>query len=676
MTAPYLQRRPLVACDTECYVNYWAIAFKTIDDGRVRVFEMYEDQELDREAISKIIHRFCLVGFNFDKYDIPMILYAMSGASNSQLKHLSDALITSGEPHWSIMERLGLKKPAFMDTIDLQSVTPAAPTMPSLKLLGGRLHSKKLQELPFPVDSEIGEFERQVMRSYHQNDLDTTIDLYHDLKPQIELRYSMSKQYGVDLRSLGDPQIAKAVIKVEMEQILGRRLNKPQIRSYEFRYKPPSFIRFKSQLLHTVLVTVANASFHVNHKGVVEMPDSIAKLKITIGQSTYKMGIGGLHSTESAVSHYATDGYKLIDADVASYYPNLMLVCGLYPRELGPRFVDMFRNIVSRRIAAKRAGDKSTAETLKIVCNSTYGLSGSPYSFVYSPELMLQVTITGQLGLLMQIERLEAAGITVVSANTDGVVSRVHESQLDEYNLILKQWEIETGFETEQTEYRSLHSSSVNTYIAVKPDGKAKLKGAFAASGPGIAGAAGQKKNPDCDICTEAVIEHLTKGTPIEETIEWCDDIRKFVVVRRVNGGCEKDGQPVGKVVRWYYSTKTDTPLRYITNGNTVPMSIGAKPCMELPDTLPRDIDYAYYIREAYAILQDIGVGTVDPSLRNRTGTFYGRIGDQVTYHIVDAKTGVALCGKSRDSIRDKWEEVDTLPEKARLCGKCKKNEL
>lgn len=673
---PYEQRRPLVACDTECYVNYWSIAFKTVDDGRVRLFEHYDGHELDRESIAKILRRFTLVGFNFEKYDTPMILFAMAGATNGELKRLSDTLITSGEPHWMICERYGLKKPDFMDAIDLQSVTPAAPTMPSLKLLGGRLHAPRLQELPFDIDQEIGEFERQVMRSYVENDLDTTILLYKDLKPQIELRYEMSKQYGVDLRSLGDPQIAKAVIKVEMEQRLGRRLNKPQIRSYDFKYKPASFIKFESQKLRDVLQTVARASFHVNYKGVVEMPDSIAKLKITIGQSTYQMGIGGLHSTESAVSHYANDGYTLVDADVLSYYPLLKLVCGLYPKELGPRYIDMYRGIVQRRIAAKRAGDKTTAETLKITLNSAFGLLGSPYSFMYAPELMLQVTITGQLGLLMQIERLEAAGITVISANTDGVVSRVHESQLDEYDAILKHWEHETGFETEQTEYRSLHSASVNSYIAIKPDGKAKLKGMFAAGGPGMAGAAGQKKNPDCDICTDAVIAYLTEGTPIEETIEWCDDLKKFLVVRRVNGGCQQDGQYIGKVVRWYHSKRVTSGLHYVTNGKLVSNSIGAKPCMQLPDKFPRDIDHAYYIREAYAILQDIGVGTIDPALRNRTGTFTARLGDQVTYHLVDASTGVALCGKSRESIRDKWEEVSRLPEKARLCGKCRKQEL
>ncbi|KKS65278.1 MAG: hypothetical protein UV34_C0020G0001, partial [Parcubacteria group bacterium GW2011_GWB1_42_6] len=35
---------------------------------------------------------------------------------------------------------------------------------------------------------------------------------------------------------------------------------------------------------------------------------------------------------------------------------------------------------------------------------------------------MIQVTITGQLALLMLIERLELCGVPVISANTDGLV--------------------------------------------------------------------------------------------------------------------------------------------------------------------------------------------------------------------------------------------------------------
>jgi len=202
---------------------------------------------------------------------------------------------------------------------------------------------------------------------------------------------------------------------------------------------------------------------------------------------------------------------------------------------------------------------------------------------------------------------------------------------------------------------------------------KIKTKGEFASSGPGLPGAAGQKKNPNMDICTDAVVAYLKDGTPIEETIEWCTDPRRFLVVRRVTGGAMKDDEKIGKALRWYYSKDVQGGFVYAKNGNAVPESIGARLMMELVDRVPADLDFDYYIREAYAILQDLGVEVIDPKLRGRTGRIMARLPDAKNVHYVEASTGVALCGKTRDSIRDSWVEYETAPDGHRVCSKCRK---
>lgn len=58
----------------------------------------------------------------------------------------------------------------------------------------------------------------------------------------------------------------------------------------------------------------------------------------------------------------------------------------------------------------------------KIQINGTFGKTGSPYSVLFAPTMLIQTTITGQLSLLMLIEWHEIYGIPVISANTDGVV--------------------------------------------------------------------------------------------------------------------------------------------------------------------------------------------------------------------------------------------------------------
>lgn len=672
----YLETRPIVIADTECYRDYWSIGFKSPESGRSIVYEYYDGCPLDKKRIASVFRRYTVITFNGQKYDLPMILFAMSGATNEELKEASDELIKYGTPHWVFMERRGLSVPDFIDHIDLMSVSPGNPQMPSLKIYAGRLHSRKMQELPIHPDDSIGEMERQALLSYLPNDLDCTIDLWRDLKAQLELRTIMSAEYGVDLRSKSDAQIAEAVIKHEIERLTGTRLYKPDIRAGSFQYKVPDFIEFQTAQMQEVLHQIRQVKFGIDHGGIVQMPDYLKDLKIIIGESVYRMGIGGLHSSETRVSHYSDDEFVLLDRDVTSYYPNIILGGGLYPKNIGVDFLKVYRSIYDRRIAAKRTGHKDTAETLKIVLNGSFGKLGSPYSVLYAPELMIQVTLTGQLAVLMLIEQMELRGMHVVSANTDGFVTKVPRAQRWQFNATCFGWELQTGFNLEETEYRSLHSRDVNNYISIaveKGKPKVKVKGAFASSGPGLPGAAGQKKNPNMDICTDAVVAYLKDGTPIEETIEWCTDPRRFLVVRRVTGGAMKDDMPIGKALRWYYSKDVIGGFVYAKNGNAVPESIGARLMMELKDRVPGDLDFDYYIREAYAILQDLGVEVIDPKLRGRTGRIMARLPDAKNVHYVEASTGVALCGKTRDSIRDSWVEYREVPGGHRVCSKCRK---
>jgi hypothetical protein len=269
--------------------------------------------------------------------------------------------------------------------------------------------------------------------------------------------------------------------------------------------------------------------------------------------------------------------------------------------------LQVYQTLVDRRLAAKAAKNKPVAESLKIVANGSFGKLGSPWSVLYSPDLMIQVTITGQLSLLMFIEALELAGIPVVSANTDGVVMNVHESKHAEYLRIVAEWEARTGFVTEETEYRALYSRDVNTYLAVKLDSTTKGKGAFANPWKDGAWYEAMKIAPSAQICVEAVERYLVDGVPLAQTIRACDDVRKFVIVRRVKSGGVKRGEYLGKAIRYYFSAGDDGEIVYASNGNRVPDSDGARPLMSLPQHVPSDVDFARYVERAERLLVDIG---------------------------------------------------------------------
>jgi hypothetical protein len=586
-----------VIVDTEVYPNYFFALFKDIASGKFRSFEMYEGVELDRDALSRVMRAHTTISFNGLSYDLYILAAAIKGASCAQLKALSDEMIKSKLPSWRVARDKGVQIPRHWDHIDIIEVAPGSA---SLKVYGGRMHATTMQDLPIAPDDLISPAQRDQLRVYCKNDVNTTEMLYRKLELPIALREQMSKQYDIDLRSKSDAQIAEAVIKYRLHEYTGRTYKPRKVAvGHECRYEDPKIVSFQSEELQKVFHRILKTGFPVGTNGAVTMPKELADAKIKIGAGVYRMGIGGLHSSEKSIAHFAGTDTVLIDRDVASYYPAIILRCGLTPESLAPHFLPVYRGIVEERLAAKKSGDKVKADALKITINGSFGKFGSPYSILYSPSLLIQVTVTGQLCLLMLIEMIEQAGAQVVSANTDGIVIKAPRRHLPNVEAAVRHWEMATGFDTEATEYRALYSRDVNNYIAVKPNGSVKLKGAYAEGS--------LSKAPSASIATGAVVKYLVDGTPIDETIAACQDIRKFVCARNVKGGAVKDGQPLGRVARWYYALGELDCIRYAVNNYTVPRTEGACPLMTLPASVPADLDREWYVLEARSILRDIG---------------------------------------------------------------------
>ena len=589
--------KPTLILDLEIYRDYFLAMFKNVDTGNVRGFELHADQPFDVATVRAILRKYRLVTFNGLNFDMPLLMLALRGADNTLIKKGCDAIIQNNLRGWQFEQQFNVEVPKDLDHIDLIEVAPGTA---SLKIYGGRLHCAKMQDLPIEPDASISASDREELRTYCANDLATTLDLYRKLLPQIELREKMSTQYGIDLRSKSDAQIAESVIGRQVGQAVGREIKRPEVPAgTTFKYRFPAFLNMTTPVMAPIRRIIDASVFSVPDSGKVMMPKLLADLKISIGASTYRMGIGGLHSSEQSTAHLADDDHILVDRDVASYYPAIILRTELAPKHMGKSFSTVYGEIVQRRLDAKHAGDKVTADALKITINGSFGKFGSKWSKLYSPDLLIQTTLTGQLALLMLIDALESEGIPVVSANTDGIVIKCPVSKVAMMEFIVWEWEQATAFDTEATYYRALYSRDVNNYIAIKPDGGFKLKGAYAP--------AGLQKNPTNEICTGAVVKFLIDGTPVEDTIRACRDIRKFVTIRQVKGGAVKGDQFLGKAVRWYYAAGMTGTITYKINGYTVARSEGARPLMELPEQFPADVDFDWYIREAHSILDDIG---------------------------------------------------------------------
>lgn len=704
-----------IFCDIETFHDFFYIGMKREEDGkRIGVEYSTRSPEWDRDWVRNIFLRNTTVGYNSLGYDLPMIWYSLQdGVTNEMLKAASDRIIKGGIRWWEVEDALGIRIPWDVKKRHIDLIEPQPNAFASLKSLNGRMHGIQLQDLPYDPDIRPSSEQMDAIAHYClHSDLDATERLYQTLKEPLELRIALGEIYGKDFRSKSDAQIGEAIVKIRAEELTGVTPRRVETKPGTiFKYEIPSYVTFETPQLKAMLERLRETEFIVNKNGKVKLPDWLSESKIKIGQSVYQMGIGGLHSTETSRSVRSNSTHILVDADVASQYPSIIMSLGLAPKSLGKTFLDVYGQIKTDRLKAKKRAKEIKDELpgvndperiaalklellrcnvmdkgAKIQLNGVYGKLGSPYSILYAPHLLIATTLTGQLTLLMLAERAEARGISVVSGNTDGLLfycprekyaglkkDRLNPSVLSE---VTDEWERLTGFDLEFGEYRAIYNLSVNYYYAIKAGGGHKRKGPVGnpwnQHPDDFDQVRGQlMKNPQMTICSDAALNFIKDGTPIERTIRDCTDIRQFVTVIKASKGAlwtptmidveidnpeyqnegyaldgylqrkadgvllpgekrpkapkekltiqqpHEDAYYLGKTVRYYWSTNGGGIYESVPHEKTgiykrVPKTDGAAECMRLPDSLPLDIAYERYIEEAQRIVEEYGFYNVE----------------------------------------------------------------
>ena len=301
--------------------------------------------------------------------------------------------------------------------------------------------------------------------------------------------------------------------------------------------------------------------------------------------------------------------------DAASYYPHLMTICGYTSRNIPSP--DVFENVLERRMKAKAAGDKVTANALKLVVNTTYGAMLNQYNDLYDPLMGRSVCITGQLFLLEMAQNLyhNVEDLRIVQLNTDGVMIEFYEDQYDEVLEIVNEWQSRTGFELEEDSVSMIAQKDVNNYVEVQPSGAVKTKGGYMVRGIAPAGAFNINNNA-CIVAT-ALREYFVHGTPVEETINACDDIFQFQLIAKAGVKYREayhlvDGEkvPVQKVNRVYATKDTRYGKLFkvkAENDSTAKIEMLPEHCIIDNDNKLSidDVDKTFYIEMAKKRIND-----------------------------------------------------------------------
>lgn len=525
----------IITYDCEVFAYDWLVSLKDKETGqRTKIWN-------DNEALKMALSDDCIyVGFNSKHYDQFIIKAIVAGFTPQEIKQVNDFIINGGQ---------GWECPMLKDfyfafpNVDIKDDMQMGL---SLKAIEGHLGlSVKESSVPFDIDRPLTEEERRETEFYCDHDVDTAEKLIDIRKDYLKNKIHIGRLAGLDdVKAMGmtNAKLTAAMLKASKKPHDDeRKYVYPE--NLKREYIPPEVFAFFDKMY----------DLSISDKEIFS-----GKLEFQIGECPGVVGYGGIHA---AILNYffkeTDDGRVIKNKDVASYYPHLMTLCGYTSRNIPS--AEVFENVLETRMKAKASGDKATANALKLVVNTTYGALLNKYNDLFDPLMGRSVCITGQLFLLELAEHLYAdiPGLKIVQLNTDGIMVECSKSDLDKLNEICDEWQSRTGFELEEDSVVKIAQKDVNNYVEVQPGGKSKAKGGYLVKGISTVGAF--NINNSCCIVATALKEYFVNGTPVEDTINQCDDIFQFQIVAKAGAKYREayhvvDGEkePVQKVNRVY----------------------------------------------------------------------------------------------------------------------------
>lgn len=521
-------------------------------------------------------------------------------------------------------------------------------TMPPIGDLDRHYYHERLPEAKGMTDRELNihyrnVFERFIpkeylneMADYNDNDVYIVAELIRMNQEEILLRYRISEEYNVDVYSASRSTIADKVIVKLYSKFTGLH-PKAFIDTKTIRRKIlvseilSDKIAFSTPELNDILSDIRSLTLK-GEKGEFDR-------EFTFMGTSYTIATGGLHSNEIPAVYIENSDSIIVDRDVASYYPNMIRSLKVCQKHLIPKaWFHIADTIVDERLEHKHlAKDKSldvmerdkhatAAACLKIVANAgIFGKMGSEKSFLCDKKAMYQVTINGQLFLLMLIEKLELAGIHVISANTDGIVTIVPRELEQTADDICHWWEKHLGLELEFTYYTKYVTEGVNSYLTVKRGGSSKFKGRM---NPKMF-LEDLSKGYNSPIVAKCVTEYFINGTPVMETLRNAKSILDFCRTQNVNHKYRLEFTHVvdGKIrtdvvqrnTRFYISSTGGTLMKVESMGwnehneeqvkkSSLCAGQRVSICNTVDDTdiSELNVNYLYYYNEAMAIIEPI----------------------------------------------------------------------
>ena len=559
-------------------------------------------------------------GYNNIHYDNAIINYIISYHEKmlnmnylricTSLYNLSNTITQSTEDNIEAWKEW--KYQVRFETLDLLTMLYSSKLRVGLKEMQVTMQYPNVLEFNGKFNEFLPEDKYDEMIQYNINDVNSTEELLNRCKKDIDLRVAIEDEYGVRC-------LSKDGVNIGMKILTQKYLEKTGLSWWDIKdLRSPAdyislkdvilpFIKYNNPILQQVLSDMKQQTVSPGRKGY-ENKFIFAGLK-------YSVGVGGIHSENKPEIIIPKEDEMLIDIDVASLYPSMLIQYKFYPKHLGPEFLEVYSQIKDERIEAKHNDNKVKNETLKLALNGLSGNLQNEHNFCYSPYAVMQIRINGQLLLLMLAESLVELDCRIIQANTDGLFVLLKKDKYNQVKEACKKWEDLTKLTLEEDRFEAMYQYAINDYIAIKEGYKdtkdeklIKKKGIFITDvllGKGLS----------AKIIPEAIVRYFADRIPVKDTIYNCKDIKKFLMSEKTGRqwNVEYLDKPQQRTNRFYASTnggylykwKNENGIKQYQNmltasGVTLLNKFDDKPIEE------RKINYSYYIKEAMKIVWEI----------------------------------------------------------------------
>ena len=492
--------------------------------------------------------------------------------------------------------------------------------MSSLKWIQYSMDWNNVEEMPHPHNKPVTDLHTlDSVIKYCINDVNSTKQILDHSKEQIQLRQTLTKEYGIDLYSASEPRISKELFLHFLSKKL--KWNKSEIKVLRTKRQTISlsecilpYVKFSTPEFNSVLD-------YFRTKIISSTKDGF---KHTIKYKGVKTdyGLGGIHGAIESGVYEAKPGWTIMTSDVTSFYPNLAIKNGFHPAHLPQsEFCELYEWFFEERKKIPKSDPKNYV--YKIILNSTYGLTGDENSFLYDPKMTMQITINGQLLLSMLYEMLcdNIPEAKPLMQNTDGLEMMIPVEKIPVYMKVCEQWEKLTQLSLEHDEYTKMIIGDVNNYIAIHKNGKTKCKGRFEWDDLEKKKVSVFHKNKSFLIIPKAIYAYFTQGILPEEFLEQNQNIYDYCGAVKAKGGWHFEERNIidgylsnkrlQKIVRYYISNTGGKLVKCHNDGREIQVEAGQWLQTTINQMTDKpfnqyDIDLSYYVESIYKEITQI----------------------------------------------------------------------